>query len=265
MWLGGSKTIMSTVAGVELVIRKTTSIPNSMKEYFHRFVTSFITKHSDGRIPIYSSLWAETPYEAAFIAPGSEPEYILPNAIRREIKANHTGVVNSEIGQELIKKEIDNTTYTIASIGSPVNIYVYDSYGNLIGMKEGEIKKEIPDAKFFIDEGNVQSIVLEDDKDYTFVVEAFDNGSFSFSADQRRSNKDVSIRYDKINITAETKASFKLISNSEDYIMDVDLDGDGVIDQKLEPDFVNIVDIPIEEEPNYVKSGTIETDYKKTI
>ena len=134
---------------------------------------------------------------------------------------------------------------------------------NIVGIKSGEEKQEIEGAKFFVEEDNLQTIVVEDDKDYTFVIEAFDEGSFSFSVSQRRGDKDYTFYYDNVSITPETKASFEL-KEKEEYLLNVDIDGDGNIDKSLEPDFENIVEIDKEEELDYVKKTTIKTDFKES-
>jgi len=153
--------------------------------------------------------------------------------------------------------EIDEKECTIASTGCPVNLYLYDSLGNLVGIKNDELKNEIEGAKFFIEEENIQGVILEDDKDYTFVIEAFDEGSFSFSVSQKRENKDISVYYEKVNITEKSKATFEM-KDSEEFKMNVDIDGDGTVDNVLSPDFVDIKENE-EEEKNFVKKGTIKT------
>jgi pimeloyl-ACP methyl ester carboxylesterase len=232
-------------------------IPKSMKGIFKQLLLSLIQEGTDGTVPIDSALWKV--YEQK----DGKSQLIHAKSMRRRLPLNHGDLTKKEPGQSLARLEIKESRYTLVGVASPVNIYVYDDGGNLVGLKEGELKEEIPNAKLFIDEeSESQSILIEDDKNYKFIIEATDNGSFSFSVNQRQEDKELAIYYEDVKITDETKASFELTKGSEEHILKVDVDGDGIVDKELEPDFLQEVDIEIEE-LDYVRSGNIETDFER--
>ncbi|MBU0614543.1 MAG: hypothetical protein KJ601_00460 [Nanoarchaeota archaeon] len=64
------------------------------------------------------------------------------------------------------------------------------------------------------------------------LVEAYDNGSFSFASNSRVGNKTMALYFTDVNISDKSVA--ELLDGK--FLMDYD--GDGTIDYSIEPDFV---------------------------
>ncbi|HLC96680.1 MAG TPA: hypothetical protein VJH97_05145 [Candidatus Nanoarchaeia archaeon] len=247
-------TLQNIADAAQLALIMGTEVPLSMKKTLDDFLNSFVAKDTDGRIPITSSLWAQE--ASAIINQGSTAPLILPWASRKEVAANHAGTVNSQIGQAVIIREINDMPYTYASVGSPVNLYMYDQYGNVVGVKEGNRRQDSPDALFLEDEQHAQSVLIDGTDNYTFVVEGDGDGTFSLTVNQHTDTSDTSYFYDEVTVTPLTKSSFDMRTT----MMQVDREGDGIIDEVIPPSTYT-AQLLQEQEPNFTKDVVVKTDH----
>jgi len=125
-----------------------------------------------------------------------------------------------------------------ACLGSPANLHVYDSSGNHVGLTQaGEIEATIPGTYFYIpsshSENSKDIVWINTSDDLRFVIEATAVGSFFFNFGRYtgESNLSISATYEDIQITADTVATVDVSPDNPDFIMEVDLDGDGIVDE----------------------------------
>ncbi|MFH1642993.1 MAG: hypothetical protein ABIC04_08925 [Nanoarchaeota archaeon] len=246
--LKGVPGVLYTIEAVESAFRTLKQIPESMQDTLHQFLMSFMEEGTDSRAPIGSALWWDG-------YPDSTPS---PNSLdyeRYTLPLYHIALHDNEVGQEFILCHLQRKKCTFAATGSPVNLYAIDESGNTVGIKEDVLQEEVQDAKFFVGENNVQSIIINNDDEYSYVIESFGNGSFSFTVSQITEDKSLSLFYENVTIIESTKAFFDL--NDEDHLLDVDRDGDGIIDDSVEPVFRYEVKLESEKDI-YTKSGLLQ-------
>jgi len=227
------------------LLEKFINVPPSMGDTLKGFVLSLTKKNSDGLVPVDSASWVGGP--TGF------------NVIRRIVPKNHVSLSNHEaLWYELIDM-LKGTALSpdekrrMIEAGSPVNIYVVDQVGNIVG-KKGELREEIDNVKFIEyneNDENQQAIYIEGDESYSFVLEAFGNGSFSFSITDIQDSTMNTIYYSDVNITDKSKAFLSL--DNDKYDLEFDYDGDGNVDRVIEPEFVDSLDLS-EEELDFTKS-----------
>ena len=131
---------------------------------------------------------------------------------------------------ESLKSYLEINSKTLLSIKCPVNAIITDQFGRKIGYLNGEFINEIPDATSLIFE-DVEIYYLPSNLDYQIRLEAFDEGSMDLSI----VDKDFTLVYDKVPITDRTNGYLFLPSENINLILELDNDGDGIIDVHLIP------------------------------
>jgi hypothetical protein len=133
---------------------------------------------------------------------------------------------------------------------SPVRLHVYDSEGNHVGINEtGDLELNIPDLYLY--DPNNKSVVVLTPEDVLFKIEATneavagDTFDFVFIKYQRETSTKTTVSYYNVSITNETDATVNVTEANPDYIMEIDLDGDGAIDLTKTPDNVTVEIIPV--------------------
>lgn len=137
-----------------------------------------------------------------------------------------------------------NSPGLIACTGSPVNLHVYDSKGNHLGVNnDGEIETEIPNTYLYIpsDDGK-ELVVIPTTEELSFVITATDEGKFNFSLGKNEGNTSnkIIVEYHNIEVTNQTIATVNITSTNPNFIMQIDEDGDGTIDTTTEPNNTTI-------------------------
>jgi len=126
---------------------------------------------------------------------------------------------------------------SLFSVHSPVNINVYDSLGNHTGpTADGNFEANIPESSYDT-LGDAKFIYLPDEGTYSIKVEATDQGSFDFKI-RKYENNTVSDEtlYKDIPLTTSTKAETQFdTSSNQSPIIHLDEDGNGIIDQDINP------------------------------
>lgn len=170
-----------------------------------------------------------------------------------QTKINHMGLVSDERTISLIHQIITDSVSELPagiskeksdcenigeevrrlrfSTHSPVNLHVYDSLGNHTGLTpEGNIEMNIPDSNFVqVGENN---FVFVPDGVYLVRIEAYDTGSFDFQVKELiNGNVKNSTIYDNIPIEDSN-----LEANFKENVLNVDRNGDNIIDAGYSPD-----------------------------
>lgn len=132
---------------------------------------------------------------------------------------------------------------------NPVRLHVYDSEGNHVGMTEtGEYELNIPELYMY--DPNTNSAAFTTSEEMTFRIEATEDAGaggtfdFSFGRYERGSSIATVVTYNSVQITAQSSATVHVSDGNPEHIMDIDLDGDGDIDQTKTPDQVSSQEIP---------------------
>ncbi|MEA2038147.1 MAG: MopE-related protein, partial [Nanoarchaeota archaeon] len=132
----------------------------------------------------------------------------------------------------------------IGTTGSPVNLHAYDKEGRHTGLIDsGDIEAEIPGTYLYVpsDDGK-ELIVILTNEEITFIVEATGEGEFNFSvsAYDRDTSSDINLYYENVIITEDTIARLDVKDTNPDFIMQIDQDGDGIIETTVGPDDMTI-------------------------
>lgn len=172
--------------------------------------------------------------EAAYEHAGLNP---TPNA--------YEGMCDYLLAQEIFDNIDKPTPKEIRAIAmkvkSPVNLHLFDGEGRHVGVNpQGVVEKEIPNAYYYPKfEEYPQGILITDVKDeYGLVVEALDEGSFNLYLVDRNvcvPSSLTKVEFQEVLITKDTMAALKLGSTGNKYLMGIDEDGEGKVDQTLKP------------------------------
>jgi hypothetical protein len=129
--------------------------------------------------------------------------------------------------------------WIIGQATGSVRLHAYDSGGNHTGLNEtGWIEAEIPGTYFYTPASNQSDELMwiYTSEDLTFTLEATGSGGFNFTLAKCQSDE-VTTNYTHIEVTQNTTATID--TNQTIPIMQIDLDGDGTIDQSKFPDSAN--------------------------
>lgn len=158
-------------------------------------------------------------------------------------------------------KVIDEVVGTIS--GCPVNLHLYDSAGNHVGINEtGEIEFEIENATysiFPIDPTNLSNIsdpttwehkeeeisLIYGSSTFTFEIEGTGEGNFSFILTKElKDNSQVNLYYENISVTENFTGVIEVYEDSIDYLLYIDENNDGIIDYEFQPDNIITTNAP---------------------
>jgi hypothetical protein len=131
-------------------------------------------------------------------------------------------------------------------VDSPADIFVSDSAGNLTSvMGTGAVAEGIPSSQgLLLKTDPVIKIVniLEAGDQYKITLRGTGEGGTGLTIFQPKSDGGlVQIKYTNIPTTASSKATITLDGNTRNYILMLDIDGNGTVDQQLSPDNIGIV------------------------
>jgi len=120
----------------------------------------------------------------------------------------------------------------------PIDITIIDQYGHIIDNKG---KNEIPGAKVNI-VGDLKMFLLPADLDYTIKIDAYDSGDFTFTQINPLTSEYASlISFVEVPITENTEAISEVSSANPEYKIKIDYDGDGIIDETIKPEIIDII------------------------
>jgi subtilase family serine protease/DNA repair exonuclease SbcCD nuclease subunit len=155
----------------------------------------------------------------------------------------------------------------------PVTFHVYDSKGRHTGLNasSGEVERNIPDSFYFgiynISEKNesIRIVLYNTSESYRFeivsnlttkrqmqaeLMTSPLSGSLNFTLEKQTNDSLTTISFINVSILENTTASvyvdpinpveaYSTVKASSNYTMDIDLDGNGEIDERKEPDVIN--------------------------
>ena len=142
----------------------------------------------------------------------------------------------------------DSCTTPISLLSSllscPADLHACDSQGRHVGLNEtGGIEVEIPNAYYYHNATtNRTEIVIFDSNDtISFGVKALDTGEFNLTNVQGTNETHTTIAYQNIGMETEnTTAIVNLNATSANYTMDLDSDGDDIVDDVLSPNSTEV-------------------------
>lgn len=146
----------------------------------------------------------------------------------------------------------------LTTVKSPVNLHLYDGEGRHVGMTpQGIVEKEIPNAYYQPEiEEYPQGILIRNVKDdYQLLIEALDEGSFSLHILDHNvctPGSIIEIDFQEVPITKGTTATLNLGSAGNEYMMRIDEDDDGKVDEPLEPTSLITTPLPAETAPERI-------------
>ncbi len=110
----------------------------------------------------------------------------------------------------------------ISSLECPANLHAYDSQGRHVGVKElGDIDLEIPSAYYTGPDSESESImILNQNEDITFKVEALDSGEFDFTLAQSTETQTTTVTYLDVPISETTEATVDVSQENPTYTME---------------------------------------------
>ena len=142
--------------------------------------------------------------------------------------------------------------YLDITILSPANIHLYDSSGNHVGLNDSNmIELEIPNSIYYRDQQNHThiSIFEPENLNYTLITEATDLGNFSLIISHKMNGRIKTFEYRDVQQPTLQTTSIVDINNKSEYNLNVDLNGDDIIDVIKIPDLIKT---------NFVPNASIE-------
>lgn len=172
------------------------------------------------------------------------------------------------LGNAIIPK---GGSYIVVTIYSPVYFSAVDAAGKMTGnYPDGIVKEEIIGSRFTA-LGESKSIVLDANQPYRLEMIGFENGVAGFTAElfDEYGKKYEETAYRGIPVVKGMKISENFSTAKELNVLPVDINGDGVVDQTINPILCNpvsscVVGIPIEINP-FKKNRAIEIEHEEEI
>jgi len=146
---------------------------------------------------------------------------------------------------ELVKHHFKD--YINLKVHSPVNLHLYDSKGNHIGVNgtTGGIDREIMGSYYSGPDSHPQEIFVirgDEDNQTSCVIEGKGEGTFTLEFENAENGKVVNTTYE--NVPVKKGSLGYLETNIEDgqHLLKMDFDGNGVIDKSITPTYIEIND-----------------------
>ncbi|MEA1993592.1 MAG: CARDB domain-containing protein, partial [Euryarchaeota archaeon] len=120
------------------------------------------------------------------------------------------------------------------SLSCPADMFIANSQGQITGTKNGEFIQEIPDSYVNSLGEQERYLILMNDR-YTVEINGTGTGEFDFSAAFTLWNKSNIWGYTDIPVTPSTTAYTEMSPTMTEYIIEIDHDGDSIIDETITP------------------------------
>jgi transglutaminase-like putative cysteine protease len=145
--------------------------------------------------------------------------------------------VFDELGNDLTKR-YEPSTKLMATLKCPANLHAYDSLGNHVGMNDqGGIDLEIPDSYYTGPDSDLEEIViLGQSENVVYTVEALSAGEFDLTIRQTTAGGTGELIYQSVPIIEATEAWVDISPGNPEYLMSIDYDGNGMVDNISSPD-----------------------------
>lgn len=117
---------------------------------------------------------------------------------------------------------------------SPLTLELYDKDGNRVGPNENGTKDEEIDGARYGVFGDVQYVIAPAEEEYRLEMRGYDSGTFTLEASEVENGEVISeVAFVEIPVTPDTVARMGVHANFAEHVLEVDADGDGVIDMTL--------------------------------
>ncbi len=180
------------------------------------------------------------------------------------VDVGDTSIFNEEMSLADIKLiGRTGTPETILYLNSPADLHVYDESGRHTGLNAaGEIENSIPDSYYFEEYriGNTTlpafTFLYNTTLNYSYeILSNFsrenitsDQATFIFTIKQKIQGAITTIKYNNVSINRNSIAYLRINKTETNYIMQIDMDNDSVIDSEKQPDSI---------ETDYAPTATI--------
>jgi len=116
----------------------------------------------------------------------------------------------------------------------PADMFITNSQGQITGMKDGEFIQEIPSS--YVNSIGEEEIYLVPANDvYNIEIHGTGDGEFSFLPEYSSWNESRVFGYTGILVNPNTIAYSEIDPNMIEYKLEIDYDGDGLIDERVTP------------------------------
>jgi len=124
--------------------------------------------------------------------------------------------------------------HIILPSGCPADMFAMNSQGQITGTKDGEFIQEIPDS--YVNSIGEEEIYLVPANDvYTIEIHGTGDGEFNFIPEFSSWNESRVFGYTDIPVTSNTIAYSEIDPNMIKYKLEIDYDGDTIIDETITP------------------------------
>src|SRR3989344_4489435 len=131
-----------------------------------------------------------------------------------------------------------------ACTGSPVNIKAFDIYGGIIGLNSsGDIESSSNSSFFYApSDGGQEALVIMTSQPIVFIINSTGVGAFNLTISSFSPNTSttVIVEFQNIQITNSTTAFLNMSSSNPNFILQIDTNGDGKIDNSATPNNITI-------------------------
>ena len=145
--------------------------------------------------------------------------------------------------KELVKHHFKE--YKDITVYSPVNLHLYDSDGNHIGVNKttGGIEKEIVGSYYSGPDSHPEEIFvicIDEDKQISCVIEGEEEGTFTLEFENAENGKVINTTYENVPVKKGSLGYLGTSIEDEQHLLKMDFDGDGVIDESIAPTHIEI-------------------------
>ena len=157
------------------------------------------------------------------------------NQIMQVFGTGDLGAINTNISTNPLEWTVNGTEIKVFS---PVNLHIYDAFGNHLGLSEdGGIEYGIPKAQYDII-GHDKMAFVPTGISYYVVLDGTDTGTFDLVIENISDGSTTNqVLFKSIPVTASTTARISL-SPENGYLLSVDQNDDGTIDAITAPDSI---------------------------
>ncbi len=132
-----------------------------------------------------------------------------------------------------------------AQLTPSILLHVYDSYGNHAGLMEtGEIEASIPGTYFYVpsaySDDQKEQVWIYTSEDLRFEIEGDAEGEFDFTFYRylREKRTEITVTYQNVPFSEDTIATVDVSPENPMFAMEIDIDGDEVIDEVKYPNYI---------------------------
>lgn len=165
-------------------------------------------------------------------------DYLKSIAYRLENIQNYfTGQQYNNSDNFIQKLRIANDNRKVIKLFSPVDLHIYDSQGNRTGMFDDQIFEEIPNSSYDYDQEG--SIILFPESSLKFEIAGKSNNTYGIRIDSMQDGQQAlflgtGLEIHKDEIHTYTIDTAIIASGGKGVHIEIDTDGDGVIERSLD-------------------------------